>query len=136
MSDKDSLYRAKKAYKLVQEDLQGIENSQERDAIPKLLNIFENCIDAIKDLKNQRPEKEHKMKTIIFKRYYELGILKKEYSESHKRLHNLKQMAEHGPYAREKTHPLKDKELKGFIKGANELASETEGIIKENSSGD
>ena len=129
----DELYRAKKAYKLVQEDLQGIENSQERDAIPKLLNIFENCIDAIKDLKNQRPEKEHKMKTIIFKRYYELGILKKDYSEGHKRLHNLKQMAEHGPYAREKAHPLKDKELEGFIKEANELASETENIIKKDS---
>jgi len=127
----DELDRAKKAYKLVKEDLQAIEKSQERDAISKLLNIYENCIDAIKDLKNQRPEKEHKRKTIIFKRYYELGILKKDYSESHKRLHNLKQMAEHGPYAREKTHPLKElKELEGFIKEAKELALETENIIK------
>lgn len=131
MSDKDSLYRAKKAYKLVQEDLQGIETSKERDAIPKLLNIFENCIDAIKDLKNQRPEKQHKMKTIIFKRYYELGILKKDYSEGHKRLHNLKQMAEHGPYAREKTHPLKEGELDNLIKEANELSKEADAIIKE-----
>ncbi len=126
----DALDRAKKSYKLVQEDLKNIEKSKERDALPKLLNIYENCIDAIKDLKNQRPEKEHKRKTVIFKRYYELGILKKDYSESHKRLHNLKQMAEHGPYAREKTHKLKDGELDNFIKEANELALETDDIIK------
>ncbi len=130
----DALNRAKKSYKLVQEDLKDIEKSKERDALPKLLNIYENCIDAIKDLKNQRPATEHKGKTVIFKRYYELGILKKDYSEGHKRLHNLKQMAEHGPYAREKSHPLKDGELDNFIKEANELASETDDIIKKESS--
>jgi len=133
MQSKEDLTNAKKAFKLIEKALKDLEEKElsEGDKLYKLFIIFESCINCLKGPRNGRPIKDsHKLKTTFYNTYFELGILKKDYSETHKRINILRQMATHGPYSRDRTHPTNPKELEDFIKKAGELVGETRGDIR------
>lgn len=130
MPSKEDLADAKRAFELVESALKDIREKElsGNDKVYKLFVIFENCINCVKSIKNGRPIKNgdaHSLKTTFYNTYFELGILKKDYSETHKRINLLRQMAAHGPYSRVTTKPADAKELEGFVKEAEELVKET-----------
>ncbi len=130
MPSKEDFADSRKAFKLVENALKDIKEKElsDNDKIYKLFIIFENCINCIKSIKTGRPIKNgdaHSLKTTFYNTYFELGILKKDYSETHKRINLLRQMAAHGPYSRVTTKPTDAKELEGFVKEAEELVKET-----------
>ena len=52
--------------------------------------VFENCINIIKDVKNNRPLYEHKPKIDLFGIYCSIGILKNDYSSCFLELEKLR----------------------------------------------
>lgn len=134
MVSKEDLADAKKAFKLAEKALKDLEEKElsEGDKLHKLFIIFENCINCMKGMRNGRPIKEsHSLKTTFYNTYFDLGILKKDYSENHKRINKLRQIAIHGPYARDRTHPTNSEELEKFTKEAKELVKETKEDIRK-----
>lgn len=126
------LARAKKVFNLVLEDLNDLEEyhkkGKQRDCIQKLFHIYENCINIIKDLLNNRPERfSHERKTGLFDLYHSLGILKNDYSETHKYLDKLRKSAAFGDYA--STPVPINLDFEKAICEAKSLIKEVEGIL-------
>ena len=121
--------RVKKAMKIIEEDLsdaeQLFEKNKDRDCIQKLFQVYENCLNAMKDMKNGRPLSEHEAVSQQFNYYFELSIFKKDYSETHKRLDKLRKQAAFGPYTKFKTKPADMEEIRGMLEEARDLAKET-----------
>lgn len=134
MSDKkEAINRAKKEMEIIDEDLnkakQYFNEANYRDCINKLFLIYENCANSAKDIKNHKPVSEHWAVTSILNTYYELGILKKDYSETHKRLDALRKQASFGLYSAIKTKKTDEKEIKNMLGESQKLVSEIKDII-------
>lgn len=134
MSDKkEAINRAKKEMEIINEDLnkakQYFNEKNYRDCINKLFLIYENCANSAKDMKNHMPVSEHKKITLTFNTYFELGILKKDYSETHKRLDALRKQASFGLYSAIKTKKADEKEIKEMLEESKYLVKEINEII-------
>ncbi len=92
--------------------------------------IFENCINVVKDIKNNKPLHEHKAKIDLFKIYHSLGYLKKDYSETFSKLLKLRITADFGDYGNSPKIPDK-KHIKEFLDDAINLFNEVEVIVKK-----
>ena len=135
MSDKrESIKRAKKEMLLIEEDLKKAEQyfneENYRDCINKLFLMYENCANSAKDMKNHRPVSEHWRVTNILNTYFELGILKKDYSKTHKRLDALRKQASFGIYSAIKTKEADQKEVEDMLKESMKLVNEINEMIK------
>lgn len=134
-NEEDSIRRANKVAKVVDEDInkaeEYLEENNERDCINKLFWIYENCTNIVKDLKDHRPVSDHGLITRFLNTYYELGILKKDYSKTHKRLNNLRKQAAFDEYSAIKTKKAGVDEIRTMIYEAKELVKETKNLIKK-----
>jgi uncharacterized protein (UPF0332 family) len=84
---------------------------------------------VIKDIKNNVPLYEHKLKVDLFKIYHELGFLSKDYSESFARLLKLRIRADFGEYGN--TPRLPDiNTIKFYLEEAASLFNEAEAMIR------
>jgi len=92
--------------------------------------VFENCINIIKDVKNNKPLYEHKAKIDMFKIYYSLGYLKQDYSVTFSYLLKLRIRADFGDYGNVPEIP-EEKKVKEFLDDAISLFGEVEKIIKK-----
>lgn len=136
MSDKkESINRAKKEMNIITEDLnkakQYFNETNYRDCINKLFLIYENCTNSAKDMKNHKPVSEHWEVTNILNTYYELRILKKDYSETHKRLDALRKQASFGLYSAIKTKKADEKEIKEMLEESKDLVKEINEMISK-----
>lgn len=92
--------------------------------------VFENCINIVKDLKNNKPTHEHKEKVVLFEYYYSIGILKKNYAPSFDRLIKLRVRADFGAYSWTPQIPEKDK-VEQYLLECEELFEETRQHMEE-----
>lgn len=126
--------RAKNNFELTKKKLGHAEDFFKKDDLNETIHyvwvVFENCINIIKDIKNQMPLKEHKTKIDTFEVYYNIGILKQNYSYYFEQLEKLRVRADFGEYALAPKIPGKDK-VKEFLGKAKELFEETSAILKE-----
>ena len=90
--------------------------------------IFENCINIIKDAKNNSPLYEHKSKTDVFSLYHSLDYLKKDYSGTFALLQKLRIRADFGDYSDAPNLPSKEK-IKEFLDESISLFKETGEIL-------
>jgi hypothetical protein len=90
--------------------------------------VFENCINIVKDIKNNKPLHEHQRKIDLFKIYYSLGYLKKDYSETFAKLLKLRITADFGDYGNSPKIPEK-KVVKEFLDDAISLFNEVEKLL-------
>lgn len=95
--------------------------------------VFENCINVIKDAKNNKPLYEHKSKVDLFSLYHYLRYLNKNYSESFASLEKLRIRADFGEYSNAPNLPDKEK-IKEFLDYSFELFKETEALLSDLSS--
>ena|SRR3989338_4223325 len=91
--------------------------------------IFENCINIVKDIKNNAPLYKHRSKIDLFSIYYSLGILKKDYSSTFAILVKLRIRADFGEYSQVPKIPGKEK-IKEYLDETTNLFKETEQIVK------
>lgn len=92
--------------------------------------VFENCLNIIKDIKNNKPLSEHKPKIEQFNVFYIIGILSQDYSEYYRMLEKLRLRADLGSYSKAPQIPPKDT-VKSYLDKAGELVKETEKIVKK-----
>lgn len=90
--------------------------------------VFENCINIIKDAKNNKPLYEHKSKTDVFALYHSLGYLKNDFSGTFAVLEKLRIRADFGNYSNAPKLPQKEK-IKNFLDKAVSLFNETEQVL-------
>lgn len=101
------------------------------DSVNYIWAVFENCLNIIKDIKNNKPIYEHKPKIDMFRAMNIMGILKQDYSEHFRRLEKFRLTATFGGYAN--APPLPKKEIiEDYLKKCNELLKETDEICKDN----
>ena len=81
-------------------------------------------------MKDHRPLSEHRMITSILNTYFELGILKKDYSKIHKRLDSLRKQAAFDLYSAIKTKKADKNEIKKMLEEAKEFVKEIRELIK------
>lgn len=98
------------------------------EAVHYIWTVFENCINVIKDAKNNRPLYEHKSKTDLFSLYYSLSYLEKDYSGIFALLEKLRIRADFGDYSNAPNLPGKEK-IEGFLGAAVSLYAETEKLL-------
>jgi len=100
------------------------------ESIHYIWTVFENCINIVKDVKNNKPLYEHKAKIDLFKIYHSLGYLKKDYSKTFSYLLKLRIRADFGNYGNAPKIPEEDK-VREFLDNAAELFNDVEKIIKK-----
>jgi len=105
------------------------EEGESAEAIHYIWIIFENCINIIKDIKNNKPVYEHKSKIDIFSIYHSLGFLKQDYSDIFAVLTKLRIRADFGEYSQAPRIPDR-KEVGKFLEKAASLFNETEDILR------
>lgn len=132
MSDEQ---RVKRARRLIEQDVLDAEfffkQDKYRDCIQKLFQVYENCLNTIKDCLNGRgPLTEHEGVTQQLLYYFEMGFLKKDYSKNHKRLDELRKLASFGPYTKYKTKPANINEIREMLEKAKSLVKETRERMK------
>ncbi len=98
------------------------------EAVHYIWTVFENCINVIKDAKNNKPLYEHKSKTDLFSLYYSLHYLEKDYSGIFALLEKLRIRADFGDYSNAPNLPGKEK-IEGFLDAAVSLYAETEKLL-------
>lgn len=105
-------------------------NKDELDeSIHYIWTVFENCLNIIKDIKNNKPLSKHKPKIEQFNVFYVIGVLSKDYSEYYRMLEKLRLRADLGSYSKAPQIPPKNA-VKNYLDKAEELFKETEKIIK------
>lgn len=92
--------------------------------------VFENCINVIKDAKNNKPLYEHKSKTDLFALYFSLSYLEKDYSGIFSVLEKLRIRADFGDYSNAPSLPGKEK-IEGFLDAADSLYAETKKLLDD-----
>lgn len=107
-----------------------IEENEKEHLVLSLFSIFESCINIVKDIKDNKPLKEHEEKTKYFKWYFEMGFFKKNYSDDHLKLNQYRKRAQYEQYSGAPTIPDISK-LKLFLGKAKELILETENMINK-----
>ena len=125
--------RAKNNFALTKKKIGYAEDFFKKDDLNEAIHyiwiVFENCINIIKDIKNQKPIKEHKTKIDVFDAYYNIGILKQNYSIYFELLEKLRVRADFGDYALAPKIPNKEK-VKEYLDKAKELFEETKKIVE------
>lgn len=105
-------------------------NKDELDeSIHYIWTVFENCLNIIKDVKNNKPLFEHKPKIEQFSIFYIIGILSQDYSEFYRMLEKLRFRADLGSYSKAPQIPPNGT-VKNYLDKAGELVKETEKIIQ------
>lgn len=124
--------RAKNNFELTKKKLSHANDFFKKEDLNETIHyiwvVFENCINIIKDIKNQTPLKEHKTKIDTFQHYYDLGILKQDYAPYFDKLEKLRLRADFGQYALAPRIPDKE-DVKEYLEKAKELFDETSKII-------
>lgn len=92
--------------------------------------VFENSINIIKDVLDNKPVFEHKTKQDFFSLYHELGFLARDYSESFAMLEKLRIRADFGPYSQTPSIPRKGK-VNEYLHEAKQLLGEAENRVKK-----
>src|SRR3989344_1007186 len=100
------------------------------ETIHYIWTVFENCINVIKDAKDDKPLFEHKSKIDLFSLYYSLGYLKTDYSNIFAILEKLRIRADFGEYSNSPNLPSKEK-IEGFLETTEHLFKETEKMLLE-----
>ncbi len=125
--------RARSNLELTREKLEHTRNFFEKEDWPETVHfiwvVFENCINIIKDVKNNRPLYEHRAKVDLFSVYYGLNHLKKDYSLAFSLLLRLRIRADFGDYSNAPLLPPKGK-IKEYLKLAEELFAETAEMLR------
>jgi len=122
---KNNLNFTKKKLKKAKEEFS---KNEMAETIHYIWVIFENCINIIKDAKNNKPLFEHKSKIDVFALYHSLEYLKKDYSETFAILQKLRIRADFGDYSDAPNLPNKEK-IKEFLDISISLVKETENIL-------
>ncbi|MEK6927459.1 MAG: hypothetical protein AABX11_03420 [Nanoarchaeota archaeon] len=91
--------------------------------------VFENCVNIIKDAKNNKPLYEHKSKVDVLSLYHSLGYLKKDYSSIFAKLEKFRIRADFGDYSNAPNLPGRE-EISGFLDIAEGLFGETGEILQ------
>jgi len=94
------------------------------EVIHFIWTIFEICINIIKEKANNKSLYDHKPKIAVFRTYYEIGILKQDYSSLYNTLNLLRLRADFGEYGLAPKIPEKDI-VQGYLQNARELIGET-----------
>jgi len=98
------------------------------EAVHYIWVVFENCVNIIKDAKNNKPLYEHKSKVDILAMYYSLEYLKVDYSNTFALLEKLRIRADFGDYSNAPNLPEKE-EIQKLLDSADRLFSETKDIV-------
>lgn len=98
------------------------------EAVHYIWVVFENCVNIIKDAKNNKPLYEHKSKTDVLALYHALGYLTVDYSSTFAVLEKLRIRADFGEYSNAPALPEKS-EIQKFLEAADELFGETRRLI-------
>lgn len=98
------------------------------EAVHYIWIVFENCVNIIKDAKNNKPLYEHKSKTDVLALYHSLGYLKRDYSSTFAILEKLRIRADFGDYSNAPNLPEKA-EIKRFLDATEQIFEETEGLL-------
>ena len=137
MSDKEKkelIERVEKQLSHAKSELEKAERfSEEKEKehlVLSLFSIFESCLNIVKDIKDNRPLKEHEEKTKYFKWYFEMDFFKKDYSDDHLKLNQYRKRAQYEQYSGAPKIPDVSS-LKSFLNKAKDLISETENMIKK-----
>lgn len=107
-----------------------IEENEKVHLVISLFSVFESCLNIVKDIKDNRPLREHEEITKYFKWYFEMGFFKKDYSDYHLKLNQYRKRAQYEQYSGAPRIPEIDK-LRPFLNKANDLVSETENMVKK-----
>ncbi len=99
------------------------------ESVHYIRTVFENCLNIIKDIKNNEPLFEHKPKIDQFNIFYVIGVLSNDYSEFYRMLEKLRLRADLGSYSKAPQIPGKNA-VKNYLDKVEELFKETEKIIK------
>jgi hypothetical protein len=98
------------------------------EAVHYIWIVFENCINIIKDAKNNKPLYEHKSKADLFSLYHSLHYLETDYSETFSILEKLRIRADFGDYSNAPNLPDKEK-ISEFLNKAIDLFKETKNML-------
>ena len=98
------------------------------ECIHYIWTVFENCLNIIKDIKNNKPLFEHKPKIEQFNIFYITGILSRDYSGFYRVLEKLRLRADLGSYSKSPKIPPKN-DVRDYLSKAEELFKETEKIV-------
>ena len=106
------------------------EENEKVHLVISLFSVFESCLNIMKDIKDNRPLREHEEITKYFKWYFEMGFFKKDYSNDHLKLNQYRKRAQYEQYSGAPRIP-EISSLKSFLNKAQDLISETENMIKK-----
>ncbi len=95
-----------------------------------LFSVFESCLNIVKDIKDNKPLREHEEITKYFKWYFEMGFLKKDYSDDHLKLNQYRKRAQYEQYSGAPRIP-EIVSLTPFLEQAKSLISETENMTRK-----
>ncbi len=104
---------------------QFFEEGKMADTVLYIWQVFENCLNIVKDLMNNRPLYEHKPKIGVFQLYHSPGIFKKDYAPYFERLESLRVTASFGAYSREPKIPDRTA-IEHYLRECEALFAETE----------
>lgn len=126
--------RAKNNLEFTKKKLEKAKEEFSKDEMAETIHytwiVFENCINVIKDAKNNKPLYEHKSKVDVFSFYHSLGYLKRDYSRTFATLEKLRIRADFGDYSNAPNLPNKEK-IKEFLNSAANLFKETTKILTD-----
>lgn len=124
--------RAKENFKFTENKLKKAREEFSKGEIAETIHyvwiVFENCVNIIKDAKNNKPLYEHKSKLDVLALYHSLGYLKKDYSSIFAKLEKFRIRADFGEYSNAPNLPPRE-EVEEFLNIAIGLLEETKEIL-------